>query len=524
VNSSKWSFNWFSAAQRQSFVISMSATVLMILLLALLGLIALIAYRGAAYFWPSEIYELHFNDSSKDQTLVFFAKTSEALLTDERSLVKIQYSDSQHPFGTSLIVERGSIVKAVLPTDVAEVRFLDGRVLFATLVAIETPEQGKRPVSERPLQEVSLLRQRINALHKQYVSPLHERLAELDRRGVSADAPMRLRLTQDFMYWTREIAALTSQQDSYRLYVKSAADVLYSVALAEVDRWHYPNRQSGWEKLRQTLYLLSEFLSDSPKQGNTSGGVFPALFGTILMVLLMTLMVTPVGVMTAIYLHEYAPSNWFTSALRIAVANMAGVPSIVYGVFGLGFFVYVLGGSIDELLFADKLPSPTMGSPGLFWASLTMAILTLPVVIVSTEEGLRRVPAMLRAGSYALGATKYETLRYTILPIASPGIMTGVILAIARAAGEVAPLMLVGAVKYAPALPIDTDFPYVHLDRQFMHLGVLIYDGAFHSQMDTKGSSLVFATCLLLLLVVCLLNVCSVLLRNLLRKRYLRGS
>ena len=164
-----------------------------------------------------------------------------------------------------------------------------------------------------------------------------------------------------------------------------------------------------------------------------------------------------------------------------------------------------------------------MGTPGGFWAALTMAILTLPVVIVATEEGLRRVPEGLKAGSYALGATKIETIMKTILPIASPGIMTGVILAIARAAGEVAPLMLVGAVKFAPNLPFDGEFPYLHLDRQFMHLGVLIYDGAFHSQTDAKSASMMFAACLLLLVVVFVLNVLAVILRTRLRKRYLQG-
>jgi len=268
---------------------------------------------------------------------------------------------------------------------------------------------------------------------------------------------------------------------------------------------------------------IGVFLSDSPKQANTSGGVFPALFGTVLMVFLMTIIVTPFGVLAAIYLSEYAPNTALTTIIRVSVSNMAGVPSIVYGVFGLGFFVYTLGGSIDELLFSDTLPAPTMGSPGVFWAALTMAVLTLPVVIVATEEGLRRVPDGLKAGSYALGATKIETIIRTVLPIASPGIMTGVILAIARAAGEVAPLMLVGAVKFAPTLPIDGEFPYLHLDRQFMHLGVLIYDGAFHSQTDGKSASMMFAACLLLLIVVFVLNILAVLLRARLRKRYLKG-
>jgi phosphate transport system permease protein len=236
----------------------------------------------------------------------------------------------------------------------------------------------------------------------------------------------------------------------------------------------------------------------------------------------MAVIVAPFGAMAAIYLHEYAPNNKVTSTIRICVSNMAGVPSVVYGVFGLGFFVYTLGGSIDSLFYADALPSPTFGTPGLFWAALTMALLTLPVVIVSTEEGLRRVPEGLRAGSYALGATKIETILKTVLPIASPGIMTGVILAIARAAGEVAPLILVGAVKFAPSLPVDGDFPFLHLERQFMHLGVFIYDGAFHNQTNTQGSSMMFASCMLLLVIVFVLNLFAIIVRKRLRDRYLR--
>jgi phosphate transport system permease protein len=202
---------------------------------------------------------------------------------------------------------------------------------------------------------------------------------------------------------------------------------------------------------------------------------------------------------------------------------MAAVPSVVYGVFGLGFFVYTLGGSLDELFYTQTLPSPTFGTPGLLWASLTMGLLTLPVVIVSAEEGLKRVPAGLRAGSYALGATKIETIMRVVLPMASPGMLTGIILAIARAAGEVAPLILVGAVKFAPNLPVDGEFPFVHLERQFMHLGVFIYDGAFHNQTQTQSSYLMFATCMLLLIIVFLLNISAIMFRHRLRNKYERA-
>ena len=234
----------------------------------------------------------------------------------------------------------------------------------------------------------------------------------------------------------------------------------------------------------------------------------------------MTVIVSPLGVVAAIYLHEYAGNNALTKLLRIAVINLAGVPSIVYGVFGLGFFVYMVGGSLDQLFYAETLPSPTFGTPGVMWSALTLAILTLPVVIVSTEEGLSRIPSSMRHGSLALGATKAETLWRIILPIASPAIMTGIILAIARAAGEVAPLMLVGVVKMAPNLPLDGNFPFLHLDRKFMHLGFHIYDVGFQSPNVEAARPLVYATALLLVTIIVALNMTAVSIRNRLREKY----
>jgi phosphate transport system permease protein len=237
----------------------------------------------------------------------------------------------------------------------------------------------------------------------------------------------------------------------------------------------------------------------------------------------MTLLVTPMGVIAGVYLKEYAPQGLLTRIIRISVNNLAGVPSIVYGVFGLGFFVYTLGGSLDQVFFREALPSPTFGTGGLFWASLTLALLTLPTVIVATEEGLERIPRSLREGSLALGATQWETLWRTILPIASPGIITGVILAVARAAGEVAPLMLVGVVKLAPALPLDGYFPFLHLERKFMHLGFHIYDVSMQSPNVEAAKPMVYTTTLLLLLLVVALNTTAIVVRNRMRRRY-RGA
>jgi phosphate transport system permease protein len=274
------------------------------------------------------------------------------------------------------------------------------------------------------------------------------------------------------------------------------------------------------QKLAHYFRKAGSFIADDPREANTEGGIFPAIFGTILMVLLMTVVVTPFGVVAGVYLKEYARQGMLTRTIRIAVNNLAGVPSIVYGVFGLGFFVYTLGGSIDRLFYEAALPSPTFGTGGLFWASLTLALLTLPVVIVSTEEGLSRIPRSIREGSLALGATQWETLWRTVIPMASPGIMTGLILAVARAAGEVAPLMLVGVVKLAPSLPLDGNYPFLHPERKFMHLGFHIYDVGFQSPNVEAARPLVYATALLLVLVILLLNMVAIHVRNGLREKY----
>jgi phosphate transport system permease protein len=193
-------------------------------------------------------------------------------------------------------------------------------------------------------------------------------------------------------------------------------------------------------------------------------------------------------------------------------------------VFGLGFFCYLMGASVDQLLFAENLPNPTYGKGGLLWASLTLALLTLPVIIVSTEEALSAVPNSMREGSYACGASKWQTIKRIVLPRAMPGIMTGMILAMARGAGEVAPLMLVGAVKLAPELPIDGTFPFLHAQRSFMHLGFHIYDLGFQSQNSEAAKPMVYTTTLLLIGLIFLLNVVAVRLRTRLRRKFVSAA
>jgi phosphate transport system permease protein len=327
-------------------------------------------------------------------------------------------------------------------------------------------------------------------------------------------------LQTDYLTQEVQLRELYEALDQDTLVLQTADGQQITARLADTLHAWYPNDMSTWDKGLHYASAIWRFLSQDPREANTEGGIFPAIFGTVLMVLLMSLIVTPCGVIAAVYLREYAKQGAFVRVIRIAVNNLAGVPSIVYGVFGLGFFVYFLGGNLDQLFYPEALPAPTFGTPGLLWASLTLALLTVPVVIVSTEEGLTRVPRALREGSLALGATKAETLFKIVLPMASPSILTGVILAVARAAGEVAPLMLVGVVKLAPTLPLDGNFPFLHLDRKFMHLGFHIYDVGFQSPNVEAARPLVYATALLLIILIIFLNLAAITLRSRLEQRY----
>jgi len=297
-----------------------------------------------------------------------------------------------------------------------------------------------------------------------------------------------------------------------------------TIPLAAIVRVYRPNEMSTAEKVFFYLGKLKELILGEPRESNTEGGLFPAIFGTVMLIFLMSLFSFPLGVLSAVYLREYARDGVLVRVVRIAVNNLAGIPSIVYGIFGLGFFVYGVGGSIDQFFFPERLPTPTFGTGGILWASLTLALLTVPVVIVATEEALGAIPAGVREGSLSLGATKFQTLVRILLPMASPGIMTGLILAMARAAGEVAPLMITGVVKLAPALPLDGNFPYLHLDRKFMHLGFHIYDIGFQSPNVEAAKPMVFVTTLLLVLIVVVMSSVAIWLRNRMKKRYTYGT
>ncbi|NPD23831.1 phosphate ABC transporter permease PstA [Corallococcus exiguus] len=266
--------------------------------------------------------------------------------------------------------------------------------------------------------------------------------------------------------------------------------------------------RGGWS------HLSWQFLSQAPSDGMMGGGIFPALFGTAALTLLMTLAVMPVGVLTAVYLHEYArPSSLLARAVRVAVANLAGVPSIVFGLFGLGFFILFVGKGLDHALGYEELH---WAQPGILWASLTLAVLTLPVVIVSTEEALRAVPQEQRTASLALGATQSQTLARVVLPGALPGILTGAVLAVSRGAGEVAPILFTGAAYFLPDLPTS-------LNSQFMHLGYHTYVLATQSPDVEATRPLLYATVLVLLLLTFALNLVAVVIRTRTRRKAAAG-
>ncbi len=328
----------------------------------------------------------------------------------------------------------------------------------------------------------------------------------------------------EFAAIRERIAKLDADNARDEIVLRTADGKDVKLQVSGIVRAYAANQLGITDKLGIYLSRWWEFLSDDPREANSEGGVFPAIFGTVAMTLLMSLMVTPFGVLAALYLREYARGGLVISAVRIAINNLAGVPSIVFGVFGLGFFCYIVGASLDELLFADKLPTPTFGTGGILWASLTLALLTLPVVIVATEEALAAVPNSMREGSYACGASKWQTIQRIVLPRAMPGILTGMILAIARGAGEVAPLMLVGAVKLAPELPIDGIAPFVHLQRSFMHLGFHIYDVGFQSQNSEAAKPMVYTTTLLLIMIIASLNLAAIWLRARLRRRFVTSQ
>lgn len=407
-----------------------------------------------------------------------------------------------------------------------ELKMTNGqKIAVSDPLFVQTLQREVSAAAELREKIISIERGQIGAVNSDMQSAkIALRKAE-DRKGDVAAAKAELdALEKSYQTLAAEARQLRATDAGGVLSAKDGAGRAIEIPVSAIVRFWQPNVMSWWDKLTLALSRGWDFVSTDPREANTEGGLLPALFGTFVMTVFMSAMVTPFGVIAAIYLREYAKQGTVLRLVRISVNNLAGVPSIVFGVFGLGFFVYVLGGSIDQLFFADQLRynnnTPVFGTGGLLWASLTLALMTLPVVIVATEEALVAVPRGAREASLACGASKWQTIRNVVLPASAPGILTGVILAMARGAGEVAPLMIVGVVKLAPTLPLDSTFPFLHADRKFMHLGFHIYDLGFQSPDSDAAKPMVFASTLLLLALVVFLNLGAITIRNRLRERY----
>jgi len=506
------------------------------------GLVLLVMWNGLGLFWPADLVRFTLADG---QVVLGQITAREAIPqpgapsgTALRHRLQIKQGN-RDLYGADFVwVDEAAIAARERPVEAVLIQRSEWGDLHGTIreireggaVVASGPEAGwialqrLLPQAARVAREIARIERREIGTINYNQERIRLRLQGLELRGTNG-GPQVERLRAERREWQvryqAQETALAALRKSFSasVVVEAPGGKVKELPLTQVVRAYRPNGMSVLEKGGLYLARLWEFLADDPRESNTEGGVFPAIFGTVLMVFLMSLVVTPLGVLAAFYLREYARQGPFVSAVRIAVNNLAGVPSIVFGVFGVGFFIYVVGGSIDRLFFPEALPTPTFGTGGILWASLTLALLAVPVVIVATEEGLAAIPPGMREASLALGATKFETTWRVVLPAVSPSILTGLILAMARAAGEVAPLMITGVVKLAPALPLDGFFPYLHLERKFMHLGFHIYDVGFQSPNVDAARPMVFATALLLLLVVLLLNLTAILVRNRLRKK-----
>jgi len=542
---------WFNSGAPWIWLNAAAVSASLIMVAGLLGLIAL---RGLGPFWPTDIVEMDYRKAD-DQIVRLIGEIRGHEDVPRERLVAAGVSVP----GDSELVRRVQLKSGNRDVVGLDFNWVLGPDIIAEhypedLVVIERREWGNfygylREVHENginvtdtaPLWDVlnehlgraRKIADEIRVIERDEIGAINYKLERLrldqrrlelegkaDTEALARIAAQEAALQLQYESHQKRLIALYQdiQRDSVTVEIQDGRVV--ELPLSKVIHVLRPNAMGVGDKLLAYMKNVWAFISDDPREANTEGGIFPAIFGTVLMVILMSIFVTPFGVIAAVYLREYAKQGPITRIIRIAVNNLAGVPSIVYGVFGLGFFVYFLGGNIDQLFYPEAQPAPIFGTPGILWASLTLALLTVPVVIVATEEGLARIPSAIREGSLSLGATKAETLWRTVLPMASPAMMTGLILAVARAAGEVAPLMLVGVVKLAPTLPLDGNAPFLHLDRKFMHLGFHIYDVGSQSPNVEAARPVVYATALLLVLVIVALNITAISIRNHLREKY----
>lgn len=518
----------------EPYVLATGAALAVVLVMTL-TLFGVVMSNGLGYFWPKELVKFELKDGSFALGQVV-QEENNPISGVRRFQLKVANRDI---FGQDFrwidekdIANRSTPAEAVL----LERRehgnyfgFLNGVTAEGITLTAASPYdqliQARRLVSGK-LDDTLKIKKQMSELNHRAES-IRLKLQKLEYRGKENNSAEITELTATREKVLLEFTSLNEQATATQADIakitaqfSDAAAGSKDISLIEIVALQRPNSMSFFAKCGAYLERVRELLLDDPRESNTEGGLFPAIFGTVMMVLLMSVFSLPFGVIAAIYLREYAKDGLMTRMVRIAVNNLAGVPSIVYGVFGLGFFVYGIGGSLDSLFFPERLPTPTFGTGGILWSSLTLALLTVPVVIVATEESLASIPKGIREGSLALGATKFQTLTKILLPMATPGIMTGLILSMARAAGEVAPLMIVGVVKLAPTLPFDLNFPFFHMDRKFMHLGFHIYDVGFQSPNVEAAKPMVFVTTMLLLAIVIIASSAAIYLRNRMRKRY----
>jgi len=516
-----------------------TAAALGVTLLMALILILVVMFNGLGAFWPQRLATLELNKGQsvmghilKEEPRPYSDGTRMQLKVGNRDLYGLDFRwvDADkvariHYQEDAIAVERetygdfyGFLSAVVLPE-----KRLDSGDLWQVM-------QQRRGAALEIKAKVEKIGEKINKINYAMEDKRNAAL-RLDYEDVPADAQARKELERETEELEERFQVLVKEQRAHeaqmKRYIAEFEDVNgrgVEVPLAEIVRSYKPNQMNIFERAGVYASKLLELFYAEPRESNTEGGLFPAIFGTVLLIFVMSLFSFPLGVIAAIYLSEYAGDGPMVRMVRIAVNNLAGIPSIVYGIFGLGFFIYGLGGTIDQLFFPERLPTPTFGTGGLLWASLTLALLTVPVVIVTTEEALSAIPGGVREGSLALGSTRFQTLVRILIPMASPGIMTGLILSMARAAGEVAPLMITGVVKLAPALPLDGQFPFLHLDRKFMHLGFHIYDMGFQSPNVEAARPMVFVTTLLLVLIVLAMSAVAIRLRNKMKKKYTFGT
>jgi len=522
---------------------------LAVALMMVVGLLLLITVNGMGFFWTGDIVELTLTDGTRvmgqpaGREIIPHSVTPDSPEGKGRVRVKIGNRDL---YGLDFKwVDEDTIASQAFPPNAVLLERREWGNFYGWIKAIHRGETPHAEGSDTGWHALLPLVDRANEVHG-----MIDRIERIEIGVINAEIERaRLRIKKLEMTTVGAQRAVPIPEIEHLRAQASAAESLYQEKTIELEKLNAQFNEyavvmvdvNGQEKqlpvghivralrpnemgtpAKTWIYLTNVWrvLADEPREANTEGGIFPAIFGTVMLVLIMSLAVVPFGVLAALYLREYAKQGTVVRLVRIAVNNLAGVPSIVFGVFGLGFFVYAVGGTIDTLFFPEALPSPTYGTGGILWASLTLALLTVPVVIVATEEGLAAVPRDYREASLGLGATKFETIWRVVLPSAVPAILTGLILAMARAAGEVAPLMLTGVVKLAPTLPLDATWPFFHFDRKFMHLGFHIYDVGFQSPNVEAAKPMVYVTTLVLILVVVLLNLSAITLRNRLRRKY----